>query len=98
MLVAEAVGEHVGTIIFLHGLGDTGEGWFHDISSFKTSAPGVKVICPTASKRHVTYFRKTLNAWFDKDIRNSIESTHFEGIEETVEYGTLDVLFCLLLI
>ncbi|CAG7829543.1 unnamed protein product, partial [Allacma fusca] len=46
VIVIPAVMNHSSTIIFLHGLGDTGEGWADEIAAIKP--PHTKLICPTA--------------------------------------------------
>lgn len=63
-VVIAASAKHTATLIFLHGLGDTGQGW---ASAMAAARPAhVKVICPTAHTIPVT-----LNAgyrmpsWFD---------------------------------
>ncbi|XP_022909459.1 acyl-protein thioesterase 1 [Onthophagus taurus] len=63
-VVIAASAKHTATIIFLHGLGDTGAGWASAMAAIR--APHVKVVCPTAPTMPVT-----LNAgyrmpsWFD---------------------------------
>ncbi|CAG9862089.1 unnamed protein product [Phyllotreta striolata] len=63
-VVIAATAKHTGTLIFLHGLGDTGQGWASAMAIVRP--PHVKVICPTAPTMPVT-----LNAgfhmpsWFD---------------------------------
>jgi len=55
---------HTATLIFLHGLGDTGHGW---ASNLATITPGhVKIICPTAPTMPVTLnFGSQMPSWFD---------------------------------
>lgn len=63
-VVVSATAKHTATVIFLHGLGDTGHGWAASFASVKI--PYVKYVCPTAPTIPVT-----LNAgfkmpsWFD---------------------------------
>jgi len=56
--------KHTATVIFLHGLGDTGHGWASSIAAIR---PGhVKVICPTANKMAVTLNSGfQMPSWFD---------------------------------
>mmetsp|Transcript_4063 Transcript_4063/g.9027 ORF Transcript_4063/g.9027 Transcript_4063/m.9027 type:complete len:270 (-) Transcript_4063:148-957(-) len=63
--IKEAQGDHTGTIIMLHGLGDTGEGWV-DIMASELPPAGIKVICPTAPTIPVTLNGgMPMPAWFD---------------------------------
>lgn len=63
-VILNATAKHTATVIFLHGLGDTGHGWATALGN--VSLPHIKVICPTAPVMPVT-----LNAgfkmpsWFD---------------------------------
>uniref|UniRef100_A0A2P2HZW1 palmitoyl-protein hydrolase n=1 Tax=Hirondellea gigas TaxID=1518452 RepID=A0A2P2HZW1_9CRUS len=63
-VILNATAKHSATVIFLHGLGDTGHGWASAMGNL--SMPHIKVICPTAPVMPVT-----LNAgfkmpsWFD---------------------------------
>ncbi|XP_072561903.1 acyl-protein thioesterase 2 [Paramormyrops kingsleyae] len=51
-------------VIFLHGLGDTGEGWAETLMSIRL--PYIKYICPHAPLIPVTINMKTtMPAWFD---------------------------------
>lgn len=45
-VVVNAVGKPTASIIFLHGLGDTGHGWSSTIKAIKP--PHANLICPTA--------------------------------------------------
>ncbi|XP_074032944.1 acyl-protein thioesterase 1 [Leptinotarsa decemlineata] len=63
-VVILATAKHTATLIFLHGLGDTGQGWASAMAAIKP--PHVKVICPTAPTMPVTLnagFR--MPSWFD---------------------------------
>lgn len=63
-VIISATAKHTATVIFLHGLGDTGHGWATALASIRI--PHVKYVCPTAPTMPVT-----LNAgfkmpsWFD---------------------------------
>ncbi|XP_012260302.2 acyl-protein thioesterase 2 [Athalia rosae] len=63
-VVIAATARHTATLIFFHGLGDTGHGWASSMGAVR--APHVKVICPTAPTMPVTLnggFR--MPSWFD---------------------------------
>ncbi|XP_057313491.1 acyl-protein thioesterase 1-like [Hydractinia symbiolongicarpus] len=67
--------KHTATVIFLHGLGDTGHGWlagFEDIA-----LPYVKYMCPNAPVQAVTLNAgMKMPSWFD------IKSLSFDGKED----------------
>lgn len=86
-VVIAATARHTATLIFLHGLGDTGNGWASSLASLRP--PHVKVICPTAPTMPVTLnqgFR--MPCWFDlrslddsgpedeESIRKAADSVH----------------------
>uniref|UniRef100_T1L506 palmitoyl-protein hydrolase n=1 Tax=Tetranychus urticae TaxID=32264 RepID=T1L506_TETUR len=57
-------GNHTATIIFLHGLGDTGHGWAETFAAIKPSY--CKLICPTAPAQPVTLNAgMIMPSWFD---------------------------------
>lgn len=63
-VILAATAKHTATLIFLHGLGDTGQGWAQAMNAIR--APFIKVICPTAHTIPVTLnagFR--MPSWFD---------------------------------
>lgn len=80
-VVGKATAKHTASLIFLHGLGDTGHGWCAAFEEIKM--PHVKAICPNAPKNPVTLnsgFR--MPSWFD------IKSLTFEGEQD--EQGIKD--------
>lgn len=63
-VVVSASAKHTATLIFLHGLGDTGHGWASSIAAIRP--PHVKVVCPTANKMAVTLNSGfQMPSWFD---------------------------------
>jgi predicted esterase len=57
---------HTATVIFLHGLGDTGQGWQSTARRLATALPHIKFILPTAPERAVTMNRgRVMTAWYD---------------------------------
>jgi lysophospholipase-2 len=63
-VVLKASSRHTSTLIFLHGLGDTGHGWASALQAIKP--PHLKVVCPTAPVQPVTLnngFR--MPSWYD---------------------------------
>lgn len=63
-VIVSAAAKHTATLVFLHGLGDTGHGWATSIAAIRP--PHVKVICPTAAKMPVTLNSGfEMPSWFD---------------------------------
>ena len=63
-VIISATIKHTATIIFLHGLGDTGDGW--SIAMEAVREPYIKIICPTANTIPVTLNNRFgMPAWFD---------------------------------
>jgi len=63
-VVVSASAKHTATVIFLHGLGDTGHGWASSVAAIRPNH--VKVVCPTANKMAVTLNSGfQMPSWFD---------------------------------
>ena len=78
-----ASGKHEATLIFLHGLGDTGHGWSSSLAEIRP--PHLKVICPTAETIPVTLntgFR--MPAWFDLFSLDPNGAEDEEGIKRSM--------------
>ncbi|GAB0098595.1 acyl-protein thioesterase 1 [Sergentomyia squamirostris] len=78
-VVIAATSKHTATLIFLHGLGDTGHGWATAMAGIRT--PNMKVICPTAPTMPVTLnagFR--MPSWFDLKTLDASGPQDEEGI------------------
>ncbi|XP_066155273.1 acyl-protein thioesterase 1 [Euwallacea fornicatus] len=85
-VVLAATAKHTATLIFLHGLGDTGQGWAQAMNAIRS--PFVKVICPTAKTMPVTLnagFR--MPSWFDL---KSLDESGPED-EQGIKTATLEV-------
>jgi len=68
-------GKHSATLIFLHGLGDTGDGWLSMLSEICPSH--IKIICPNAPVTPVSLnFGMAMPSWFD------IKSLSFDAEED----------------
>mmetsp|Transcript_2175 Transcript_2175/g.8527 ORF Transcript_2175/g.8527 Transcript_2175/m.8527 type:complete len:230 (-) Transcript_2175:532-1221(-) len=71
-VVVPAQGEHRSTAIFLHGLGDSGEGW-QPLVPYMTSSH-IKFILPSAPYRRLTMFGgEAVPSW--TDVKNLEEGT-----------------------
>ncbi|KAG9311876.1 Phospholipase/Carboxylesterase-domain-containing protein [Chiua virens] len=58
--------KHSATVIFLHGLGDTGLGWRPAVEMIKSELPHVKWLLPTAPTRSITAnMGMQMPGWFD---------------------------------
>jgi len=80
-IIIAATAKHTATLIFLHGLGDTGQGWASAMASLRP--PHVKVICPTAPTMPVTLnagFR--MPSWFDLKTLDASGPEDEEGIKQ----------------
>jgi len=78
-VVIEASAKHTATVIFFHGLGDTGHGWASTLAEIKPAY--VKLVCPTAPTMPVTLnsgFR--MPSWFDLKGLDLSAGEDMEGI------------------
>ncbi|ESP05306.1 hypothetical protein LOTGIDRAFT_152136 [Lottia gigantea] len=63
-VIIQPKGPHKASLIFLHGLGDTGNGWSDVLASLDLK--NLKIICPTAPIRPVSLNAgMPMPAWFD---------------------------------
>jgi len=87
-IVVAPTAPHSSSIIWLHGLGDTGAGWADAASEFAPALPGTRMVFPTAHMRPVTLNgNMTMTAWFDiaslSDIDNKEDAA---GMNASVAY------------
>uniref|UniRef100_A0A1B6GVW1 palmitoyl-protein hydrolase n=1 Tax=Cuerna arida TaxID=1464854 RepID=A0A1B6GVW1_9HEMI len=83
-VVIAATAKQTATLIFLHGLGDTGHGWASAITEIRQ--PYMKVICPTAPTMPVTLnngFR--MPSWFDLKSLEASGPEDEAGIKKAAE-------------
>jgi len=86
ILRPDPIHKHTGTVIFLHGLGDTAHGWVDLIETMRPRAPHVKFILPTAPNRPVTINSgMNMPAWYDIKQLSDREDDICDGIEDTNE-------------
>ena len=87
-VVLKARARHTGTMIFLHGLGDTGHGWAAAMNSIRPDF--LKIVCPTAPTIPVTLnYGMHMPAWYDIFTLDKTESNKREdvnGVLESSEY------------
>jgi lysophospholipase-2 len=83
--IVNATTKHTATVIFLHGLGDTGHGWsqlFHQIR-----LPYVRYVCPSAKVMPVTLNGgMRMSSWFDIRGLAPGSSEDEQGIREAAEF------------
>ncbi|KIM57370.1 hypothetical protein SCLCIDRAFT_1219419 [Scleroderma citrinum Foug A] len=76
-LIIPAIAKHTATVIFVHGLGDTGYGWKFVADMLSPAMPHVKWILPHAPQRRVTAnCGMLMPAWFD------LKDYSFESAED----------------
>ncbi|EFC42197.1 predicted protein [Naegleria gruberi] len=66
--IPATAGKHDATIIFMHGLGDSGSGWsdvFKKIKKMSSEFDCVKVILPNASEQFVSLTQMSMPSWYD---------------------------------
>ncbi|KAL0491332.1 lysophospholipase II [Acrasis kona] len=82
----DAQSKHTATLIFLHGLGDSGEGWASAFVKLSKSMPYLKVILPSALKLPVTLNGGArMPAWYDLMGLSESSGEDSVGFQETVK-------------
>jgi len=78
-------GMHSATIILMHGLGDSAEGWIDSAEDLSRKMPWIKFILPTASQMPVTLnMGHRMNAWYDIVGLDERAGESCEGIDSSV--------------
>jgi predicted esterase len=78
-LVLPAKSKHTHTVLILHGLGDSGAGWFPVAKMLQPLFPQVKWICPHAPERPITLnFGMEMPGWYDIASLDKISSREDE--------------------
>lgn len=66
LIVESSSSKAIATLIFLHGLGDTGQGWASTMKYLAASLPQFRLVLPTAPTRPVTLNNHfPMPAWYD---------------------------------
>ena len=79
-------GTHSGTVVLMHGLGDSGDGLADLAEMWAKKLPHVKFILPTAEQRPVTLNGgMRMNAWYDIVGLDDRASESCDGIEASVD-------------
>ncbi|KAG0349282.1 hypothetical protein BG004_008020 [Podila humilis] len=71
-IVQKATGKHTATVVFIHGLGDSGAGWAPVGKQLGEYLPHVKFIFPNAPSQPVTLnYGMSMPSWYDiKELAN----------------------------
>ena len=86
-IINPAIGKHSATVILMHGLGDSADGWEDSAESLAKTMPHVKFILPTASEMPVTLNGGyKMNAWYDiTSLSSDRAAENCEGIEKSCQ-------------
>ncbi|KAI3806885.1 hypothetical protein L1987_22803 [Smallanthus sonchifolius] len=83
--VVRPKGEHLATVIWLHGLGDNGSSWSQVLDNLPL--PNIKWICPTAPTRPVTVLGGfPCTAWFDEGELSEDGPKDVEGLDASASH------------
>ncbi|ONK81006.1 uncharacterized protein A4U43_C01F24230 [Asparagus officinalis] len=78
-------GRHLATVVWLHGLGDTGSSWSQLLETLPL--PNIKWICPTAPTRPVSVFGGfPCTAWFDVHDLQQEGPEDIEGLDASATH------------
>ena len=79
--------KHTATILWLHGLGDSGKGWEAEMVKLGMLAPWIKFILPTAPRRSITCNGgAVMNGWYDIESLQNRDKNEYEGKQASVDY------------
>ena len=79
--------KHTATVIWIHGLGDTGNGWHQTIALLSKSMGYIKWILPTASKRKITCNNgHIMNGWYDIEDTQNRDKNKYDGKDISMKY------------
>ncbi|PVU93852.1 hypothetical protein BB561_002983 [Smittium simulii] len=77
---------HTATVVFLHGLGDSGHGWAPIADSLEKHLPHVKFIFPHAPVQPVTLnYGMEMNSWYDIYSLKDRTKQDEKGVLESVD-------------
>ena len=76
---------HTATVIFLHGLGDTGSGWMDAFEAIQPLLPHVKFLLPSAEQQPASLNGgMPMPSWFDIQSLTEMDQDPHMGLDETV--------------
>ncbi|KAK1408058.1 hypothetical protein QVD17_39689 [Tagetes erecta] len=83
--VVRPTGTHEATIVWLHGIGETGSSWSQFLEPLPL--PNVKWICPTAPTRPITLFGgHHSTAWFNVEELSENATDDVEGLDASAAH------------
>lgn len=87
-IVVRPSAKHTGTVIMLHGLGDSGDGWSSIGDEFSGALPQVKFVFPHAPLRPITInMGMRMPGWYDISSLEDIDQKEDEpGLVESKRY------------
>ena len=86
-IIIEPKDKHTATVIWIHGLGDTGNGWHQEMLSLSKTLPYIKWILPTATKRAITCNNGAIMpGWYDIESTQNREINKYKGKDESMKY------------
>lgn len=87
LIIGPPLGQQSASIILMHGLGDSGDGWLDAAQEISKALPYVKFILPTAPNIPVTLNGGArMNAWYDiTGLTADRASEDCEGILDSVQ-------------
>lgn len=82
--ITPADGQHSATVIIMHGLGDSSEGFADVAEMFSARMPHVKFVLPTAPRQPVTLNGgASMNSWYDIAGLDDRAAESCEGLQES---------------
>ena len=79
-------GSHSATVIFMHGLGDSADGWIDPCEEMHRAMPHIKFILPSAKTRPITMNAgMSMPGWYDITALDERALDSSEGIEESIQ-------------
>eukprot|EP01094_Clydonella_sp_ATCC50884_P022613 TRINITY_DN523_c1_g1_i1.p1 TRINITY_DN523_c1_g1~~TRINITY_DN523_c1_g1_i1.p1 ORF type:complete len:254 (+),score=69.52 TRINITY_DN523_c1_g1_i1:137-898(+) len=84
-IVVDAVGEHRSTLLFFHGLGDSGAGFLDVAEYLGTKLPHTRFVLPTAPTQPVSInMGAQMPSWYDIRGLSDRDLEDFEGLERSM--------------
>jgi len=78
----EAKSRHMGTVLFMHGLGDSPMGWAGEMAHIQSKLPHLKFVLPAAPNMPVTLNGgMVMPAWHDLKSLGTIADDDFSGLD-----------------
>jgi len=83
-IVLDTKAKHDAVVIWLHGLGDSGEGWKSAMEDFQSMTPNVKYILPHAPIQPVSLNGgMKMRSWHDIKSLNTVDASDFKGLDDS---------------